>query len=98
MKRVDILYAGSHYSVGQEDLEALKREILNATRDGQPRWLTVNHGEGRPQKAEILIGPGIPIALMPVRAPESEHSDDEHANGNGRDHYDDFDTATHTDG
>lgn len=66
MKRIGIVYAGTHFSVGQDDFEQLKAEIEEATRSGRSGWIRVNHGEGRPQAAELLIGPGIPIALIPV--------------------------------
>jgi hypothetical protein len=68
MKRIGIVYAGTHFSVGQEDFEQLKAEIEEATRSGRSGWIRVNHGEGRPQAAELLIGPGIPIALIPIAA------------------------------
>lgn len=66
MKRIGIIYAGSQFSVGREDFEQLKADIEDATRSGRSGWIRVNHGEGRPQAAELLIGPGIPIALMPI--------------------------------
>jgi hypothetical protein len=66
MKRIGIVYAGTHFSVGQEDFEQLKADIEEATGSGRSGWIRVNHGEGRPQAAELLIGPGIPIALIPI--------------------------------
>ena len=66
MKRIQIIYAGRDFSIGEEDFEGMKAAIEQANRDGRAVWITVNHGEGRPQPAELLIGPGIPIALMPV--------------------------------
>jgi len=66
MKRIGIIYAGTQFSVGQEDLEQLKSDIEEATRSGRSAWIRANHGEGRPQPAELLIGPGIPIALIPM--------------------------------
>lgn len=66
MKRINITYDGRHYSIGNTDVDELKAQIEEAQHSGEFRWLTVNEGEGRPQIAEILIGPGIPIALMPV--------------------------------
>ena len=66
MKRVNIMYGGNQYSVGQADVELIKREIEAAHTAGGPRWITVNYGEGRPQPAELLVGPGIPISVIPI--------------------------------
>jgi hypothetical protein len=66
MKRIGIIYAGAEFSAGREDIEQLKADIEEATRSGRNAWIRVNHGEGRPQPAELLIGPGIPIALLPI--------------------------------
>lgn len=66
MKRVNIMYDGNQYSVGQADVELIKREIEAAHTAGGPRWITVNYGEGRPQPAELLVGPGIPISVIPI--------------------------------
>ena len=68
MKRIGIIYAGREFSIGQEDFERMKQSIEEANRSGVATWITVNHGEGRPQPAELLVGPGIPIALMPIPA------------------------------
>lgn len=74
MKRINIAYAGRHYSIGNTDFDELKQEIIDANVAGDYRWLIVNEGEGRPQKAEILIGPGIPIGLAPVPGDTDEAS------------------------
>jgi len=79
VKRVNIMYDGHQYSVGQADVEAIKREIEASHTSGGPRWIIVNYGEGRPQPAELLVGPGIPISLIPIPgdlAPDeaSDHS------------------------
>lgn len=66
MKRIGIIYAGRDFSIGQEDFDRMKAEIEEAHRAGVATWITVNYGEGRPQPAELLVGPGIPIALMPI--------------------------------
>jgi hypothetical protein len=73
VKRIDILYDGVHYSIGQEDYDTIKAAITTAA-TGEASWITVNRGEGRPQPAELLIGPGIPVALLPI-SPEDEQSD-----------------------
>lgn len=66
MKRIGIIYAGREFSVGEESFEQMKADIEEAMRTGRSIWIIVNHGEGRPQPAELLVGPGIPIALLPV--------------------------------
>ena len=66
MKRVNIMYGGNQYSVGQADVDAIKREIEAAHAAGGAHWIVVNYGEGRPQPAELLVGPGIPISLIPI--------------------------------
>jgi hypothetical protein len=65
MRRIDVLYDGALYSIGREDYDAVKAAITSAA-TGSATWITVNHGEGRPQPAELLIGPGIPIAILPI--------------------------------
>lgn len=66
MKRIGIIYGGREFSIGQEDFDRMKSEIEAAHRDGRAVWIRVNHGEGRPQPADLLVGPGIPIALLPI--------------------------------
>ncbi|MRG60996.1 hypothetical protein GE115_14135 [Agromyces sp. CFH 90414] len=68
MKRVNVLYDGHQYSVGEAEVEALKEAVTEAYRSGGPSWVTLNLGEGRPQPAELLIGPGIPISVVPIPA------------------------------
>ena len=66
MKRIGIIYAGREFSIGQEDFEQMKADIEDAHGNGTAVWIRVNHGEGRPQPAELLVGPGIPIVLIPI--------------------------------
>lgn len=66
MKRINIIYDGRQYSVGRVDVERVRGEIDAALDAGRHAWITVNHGEGRPQPAELLIGPGIPISIIPI--------------------------------
>lgn len=66
MKRIGIFYGGRLFSIGEEDYVRMKAEIEEAHRGGGAKWITVNYGEGRPQPAELLVGPGIAIGLMPV--------------------------------
>ncbi|MBM7505503.1 hypothetical protein ACFPER_00200 [Agromyces aurantiacus] len=83
-KRVNILYGGSQYSVGQADVEAIKATVEQAFTTGTALWITVNHGEGRPQPAELLVGPGIPISIIPIPADDDEAEAAVEANGVGR--------------
>ncbi|WP_240665791.1 hypothetical protein [Agromyces sp. LHK192] len=76
MKRVNVLYDGHQYSVGETEVEALRAAVDEAYRSGRPVWVTLNLGEGRPQPAELLIGPGIPISLVPIPADVSTPADD----------------------
>lgn len=66
MKRIGIIYGGRDFSIGQQEFDRMKAEIEAAHRDGRAVWIRVNHGEGRPQPADLLVGPGIPIALLPI--------------------------------
>jgi hypothetical protein len=66
VKRVNIMYGGAQYSVGQADVAAIKAAIEEAHATGTPRWITVNFGEGRPQPADLLVGPGIPVSIIPI--------------------------------
>ncbi|MFC9919995.1 hypothetical protein [Agromyces binzhouensis] len=66
MKRVNIMYGGAQYSVGEADVEAIKSAIERAHERGLADWITVNFGEGRPQPAELLVGPGIPVSIVPI--------------------------------
>lgn len=66
MKRIDIVYGGQAYSVGQRDIDDLRREILNGVRGGDGYWLEVNSGEGAPRPTYLLITPGTDLALTPI--------------------------------
>lgn len=66
MKRIDILYGGIQYSVGERDLDELQARIAESIQSERPTWLEVNHGEGRPQPAFLLITAGVSVALIPA--------------------------------
>lgn len=66
MKRIDIVYGGQSYSVGQREIEALREEILAGVRAGDGYWLEVNSGEGAPRPTYLLITAGTDIALTPI--------------------------------
>ena len=70
MKRVNILYDGAQYSVGLADVDAIKQAIEEAHSTGTTRWIRVNFGEGRPQPADLLVGPGIAVSIIPIPSDE----------------------------
>jgi hypothetical protein len=77
VKRVNIMYGGAQYSVGQADVEAIKATIEEAHATGSPRWISVNFGEGRPQPADLLVGPGIPVSIIPIPSDDDVPGDSE---------------------
>lgn len=69
MKRIDIYYSGTHYSVGGRELADVQAEIAElATRGG---WMLVNDSEGARRDAYLWVYPGTPIALVPIPDPDS---------------------------
>jgi hypothetical protein len=80
MKRIDIMYGENAYSVGGRDLAELQAEIMRGFAGGG-EWLRVNHGEGQRHDAFLLIGPGTPIALIPI--PEDPTSTEEPSPADG---------------
>ncbi|MEV8266951.1 hypothetical protein [Microbacterium sp. NPDC076911] len=73
MKRIEIVYGGERFSIGDRDLETLKQEIRAGLATGH-HWLVVNDGEGDFRSAYLSISPGVPLALIPV--PQQEPSGD----------------------
>jgi hypothetical protein len=63
--RIDIIYGGHAYSVGQRTLEALRSDVERALAQGSG-WIEVNDGEGSPQAAHLLITPGVDLAILPL--------------------------------
>ena len=78
MKRVNIIYAGLQYSIGDRELSAIEAEIEDAITSNEPRWLDVNFGEGSLRKTRLLITTGIGIALIGIDPDESasDYADD----------------------
>jgi hypothetical protein len=66
VKRIDILYGGSTYSVGGRELADLQEEIGAAASSPSGAWVQVNDGEGMQRTAYLLVGPGTSIAVVPV--------------------------------
>lgn len=67
MKRIEIIYDGQRYSVGGGDIDALRAKVESVQTAAEPTWLDVFSDEGRPQPAQLLLLPGLPIALIPVQ-------------------------------
>ena len=79
MNRIDIVYGGKPYSLGDRSVESLRAEIADAMSSGVPAWLRVNSGAGRYQDAYLLISPGTAIAIVDVQpnGPDVVLTDDE---------------------
>lgn len=71
MKRINIIYGGLQYSIGDRELSAIEAEIDEAITSNEPRWLDVNFGEGSLRKTRLLITRGIDIALIGIDPDES---------------------------
>jgi hypothetical protein len=67
VKRIDIVYGGKPYTLGDRTVESLRAEIADAISSGAPAWLRVNSGAGRYQDAYLLLSPGTPIAIVDVQ-------------------------------
>lgn len=72
MKRVDIRYDGTDYSIGRRHIDDVQAEIDAGLASVEATWLSVNVGEGRLRKARLLITPGVSISLIGI-----DDSDDE---------------------
>ena len=65
MIRTHVIYDGIEYVIGNQGAAEVKEQIeeLNAAGSG---WLSANYGEGRLQKTELLIQPGIAVGLFEI--------------------------------
>lgn len=72
MKRIDIYYGGQHYSVGGREPDELLEEVRRGFATEGGAWLQVNDGEGAPRPAYLLLGPGVPISIIPIPDDPSE--------------------------
>jgi hypothetical protein len=64
MKRIDLHYGGTLYSVGGRELDDLQAEISSMSSEGG--WLLVNDGEGARRDSYLWVTTGVPLALIPV--------------------------------
>jgi hypothetical protein len=67
VSRIDIVYGGKPYTLGDRTVESLRTEIAAAVASGEPTWLRVNSGAGRYQDAYLLISAGTAIAIVDVQ-------------------------------
>lgn len=68
MKRVEILYGGEMYSIGDRDYEGVRDEIAAALDAGRG-WLRVNLGAGTVTPADLLLTSGVSIAVVATEDP-----------------------------
>lgn len=78
MKRIYVIYGGTTFSVSGREPEDLRAEIAAAFISGEPRWLRVNYGEGTPAATDLLLAPGISVALsIPGGGPDGEFNEED---------------------
>lgn len=68
MKRIDLMYGGVPYSIGDREL----KDVLDEISDGlahSPQWLSVNSGEGTERHALLLLSPGVDLVVIPIPDP-----------------------------
>lgn len=66
MKRIDIRYGGSDYSIANRDIADVRSDIAAGLEAGSVFWLEVNEGAGVPRPASLALTVGTPIALSGV--------------------------------
>jgi len=66
VKRVEIIYGGSPYSLSDTSAAEVRAEVERALDGEASRWLVVNQGEGEPRKTAILITPGVAFSVADV--------------------------------
>jgi hypothetical protein len=68
MKRITIAYGGITYTVADTNIDELKTQIFEVHTSETPVWLRVNHGEGSYRETDLLIAPGISVAVTGIDA------------------------------
>jgi len=66
VKRVEILYGGTPYSLHDTTAADVRASIEQALDGSASPWLTVNQGEGQPRETSILITPGVAFSVADV--------------------------------
>lgn len=64
MKRVQVLYGGNDYLIGDRDADEVEREVEAVLMSGRPGWLSVSYGEGQPTPCRLLLTVGVSIAIF----------------------------------
>ncbi|AND17741.1 hypothetical protein [Rathayibacter tritici] len=64
MKRIDVIYDGTAYTVTNRSLAEFRAEVDAALAAATPQWVIVNAGEGRANTALILITPYTPLSII----------------------------------
>jgi hypothetical protein len=64
VKRILVNYGGRDYAIGNRSFEDVKAEIAAGIDSGQSAWLEVAYGAGRPIPCQLLLTPGVPIAVV----------------------------------
>lgn len=61
----ELLYSGQKFPVSEEvDIEELSETILDTLAAGAHAWITLSIGHSELKLMKVLIGPGIPIAVL----------------------------------
>lgn len=66
MKRVELHYGGRRYSLADVTIDEVQARVAEALAT-EPHWLEVAEGEADARSAQLLITPGVPLAIS---APE----------------------------
>jgi hypothetical protein len=66
VKRVEIIYGGSPYSLTDTSADEVREQVEQALDGSASRWMTVNQGEGQPRETSILITPGVAFSVADV--------------------------------
>jgi len=68
---VGITYAGMEYVIPERTLDEVQAVIADAA-SGRPGWLAARMHDGRGLAVNLLVGPGIPVAVWQVAAERGE--------------------------
>lgn len=64
MRRLLVNYGGRDYAIGNRSIDDVKAEIAEGLDSGHAAWLEVAYGAGRPIPCQLLLSPGVPIAVV----------------------------------
>jgi len=63
MTTIDLVYDGHQYTVPDADLDQLRQHVLDVVAGAPAFWLTANHGAGSYRPVELLVAPGVALAV-----------------------------------